>query len=145
MAENTSELVVETFKLTKIYQNRQIALNDVTLRVEPGCGLGLLGRGGGDGGDDLAGVAHRRVLRWRLHRGIAQLGALQANVQELATHRNTALRMFMASRGTTTAMAQREFWLEFAWIDQEYRVAVRKLAQFCTRHGASSFGGERVL
>jgi ABC-2 type transport system ATP-binding protein len=38
--------VVETFKLTKIYQNRQIALNDVTLRIEPGCVLGLLGANG---------------------------------------------------------------------------------------------------
>ncbi len=46
MAEKTSELVVETFKLTKIYQNRQIALNDVTLRLEPGCVLGLLGSNG---------------------------------------------------------------------------------------------------
>ena len=32
MADSSSELVVETHKLTKIYQNRQIALNDVTLR-----------------------------------------------------------------------------------------------------------------
>lgn len=46
MAENTSELVVETYKLTKIYQNRQIALNDVTLRIEPGCVMGLLGANG---------------------------------------------------------------------------------------------------
>jgi ABC-2 type transport system ATP-binding protein len=46
VAENTSELVVETFKLTKIYQNRQIALNDVTFRIEPGCVLGLLGPNG---------------------------------------------------------------------------------------------------
>ena len=46
MAEKTSELVVESFKLTKIYQNRQIALNDVTLRLEPGCVLGLLGSNG---------------------------------------------------------------------------------------------------
>lgn len=46
MAEKTSELVVETFKLTKIYQNRQIALNDVTLRLEPGAVLGLLGSNG---------------------------------------------------------------------------------------------------
>ena len=67
-------------------------------------------------------------------RALEQLGALQASVQELATHRNTALRMFMASRGTTTAMAQREFWLEFAWGDQEYRIAVRRLAQFCAEH-----------
>jgi ABC-2 type transport system ATP-binding protein len=46
VAESSSDLVVETFKLTKIYQNRQIALNDVTLRLEPGCVLGLLGSNG---------------------------------------------------------------------------------------------------
>jgi ABC-2 type transport system ATP-binding protein len=46
VAENTSDLVVETYKLTKIYQNRQIALNDITLRIEPGCVLGLLGPNG---------------------------------------------------------------------------------------------------
>src|ERR1700722_6636297 len=46
VAEKDSELVVETFKLTKIYQNRQIALNDVTLRLEPGAVLGLLGSNG---------------------------------------------------------------------------------------------------
>ncbi len=45
-ADNSGDLVVETFKLTKIYQNRQIALNDVTLRIEPGCVLGLLGSNG---------------------------------------------------------------------------------------------------
>jgi len=67
-------------------------------------------------------------------RALDQLGTLQASVQELAAHRNTALRMFLASRNTTTAMAQREFWLEFTWVDQEYRIAVRRLAQFCTEH-----------
>src|SRR4051812_29759427 len=46
VAENSSDLVVETYKLTKIYQNRQIALNDVTLRIDPGCVLGLLGANG---------------------------------------------------------------------------------------------------
>src|SRR3954470_18540199 len=46
MAESASNLVVETYKLTKIYQNRQIALNDVTLRIEPGCVMGLLGANG---------------------------------------------------------------------------------------------------
>ena len=45
MAEE-SELVVETQHLTKIYQNRQIALNDVSLSIEPGCVLGLLGPNG---------------------------------------------------------------------------------------------------
>jgi hypothetical protein len=67
-------------------------------------------------------------------RALDQLGSLQASVQDLASHRNTALRMFMASRNTTTARAQREFWLEFAWVDQEYRIAVRRLAQFCIEH-----------
>jgi ABC-2 type transport system ATP-binding protein len=46
VADSPSDLVVETFKLTKIYQNRQIALNDVTLRLEPGWVLGLLGPNG---------------------------------------------------------------------------------------------------
>ncbi len=46
MADNPSGLVIETYKLTKIYQNRQIALNDVTLSIEPGCVLGLLGPNG---------------------------------------------------------------------------------------------------
>jgi len=46
VADNAGDLVVETYKLTKIYQNRQIALNDVTLRLEPGCVLGLLGPNG---------------------------------------------------------------------------------------------------
>jgi hypothetical protein len=67
-------------------------------------------------------------------RALEQLGSLQSTVQELASNRNTALRMFMASRNTTTSVAQREFWLEFAWVDQEYRIAVRRLAQFCNDH-----------
>jgi ABC-2 type transport system ATP-binding protein len=46
VADNAGDLVVETYKLSKIYQNRQIALNDVTLRLEPGCVLGLLGPNG---------------------------------------------------------------------------------------------------
>src|SRR2546423_6762658 len=46
MAEKPNDLVVETIRLTKIYQNRQIALNDVSLRIEPGHVLGLLGPNG---------------------------------------------------------------------------------------------------
>jgi ABC-2 type transport system ATP-binding protein len=46
MAENVGDLVVETTRLTKIYQNRQIALNDVSLRIERGWVLGLLGPNG---------------------------------------------------------------------------------------------------
>jgi ABC-2 type transport system ATP-binding protein len=46
VGESASNLVVETQKLTKIYQNRQIAINDVSLQIEPGCVLGLLGPNG---------------------------------------------------------------------------------------------------
>lgn len=46
VADDASELIVETQHLTKIYQNRQIALNDATLTIEPGCVLGLLGPNG---------------------------------------------------------------------------------------------------
>src|SRR5262245_57477648 len=46
VADSSSDLVVETYKLTKIYQNRQIALNDVSLRLERGHVLGLLGPNG---------------------------------------------------------------------------------------------------
>src|SRR5437868_2982381 len=46
MADAADDLVVETTRLTKIYQNRNIALNDVSLRIEPGCVLGLLGPNG---------------------------------------------------------------------------------------------------
>jgi hypothetical protein len=71
-------------------------------------------------------------------RALEELGALQDAMQDLAAHRNAALRMFITSRNATTFVAQREFWLEFSWIDQEYRAAVRKLAQFCLRHRDTS-------
>ena len=67
-------------------------------------------------------------------RAIGELGVLEASVQELGTHRSEALRLFLASRNATTLVAQHEFWLEFSWIDQEYRVAVRRLAEFCAAH-----------
>ncbi|OWK36600.1 ABC transporter ATP-binding protein [Fimbriiglobus ruber] len=46
MADRNADLVVETAHLTKIYQNRQIALNDATLTIEAGAVLGLLGPNG---------------------------------------------------------------------------------------------------
>ncbi|HUI62768.1 MAG TPA: hypothetical protein VLX90_21235 [Steroidobacteraceae bacterium] len=73
-------------------------------------------------------------MRILSRRALGELGALQDAVQDLAIHRSVALRMFVASRNATTVMAQREFWLEFSWIDQEYRAAVRRLAQFCRQH-----------
>ncbi len=59
---------------------------------------------------------------------------MQGLVRKLSTDRNAALRIFTASRFVAIASAQREFWLEFSWLDQEYRVAVRRLAQFCVAH-----------
>lgn len=67
-------------------------------------------------------------------RAAGELGTLEANLHELGTHRSEALRLFVASRNATTELAQREFWLEFSWIDQEYRAAVRRLAEFCEEH-----------
>lgn len=46
MNGSDTTFVVATEHLTKIYQNRQIALNDVSLTIEPGCVLGLLGPNG---------------------------------------------------------------------------------------------------
>ena len=73
-------------------------------------------------------------MRLLSRRALDELAELQDAMQELADHRGADLRIFITSRNTTTPVAQREFWLEFAWIDQEYRAAVVKLAQFCTRY-----------
>jgi hypothetical protein len=67
-------------------------------------------------------------------RALDELGELQGLVRKLSTDRNAALRIFTASRFVAIASAQREYWLEFSWLDQEYRVAVRRLARFCVAH-----------
>jgi len=77
-------------------------------------------------------------------RALDELSALQANVHRHGTLRAAALRILVASRHAATAVAQREFWLEFAWADQEYRVAVRRLAQFCERYRDGSRRGLRA-
>jgi hypothetical protein len=79
------------------------------------------------------------LSRRRLH----ELSTLQGSVRQLAQDRIVALRLFAASRGAATPTAQYEFWLEYAWIDQEYRAAVRRLASFCAHHGASPSTAER--
>jgi hypothetical protein len=63
-----------------------------------------------------------------------ELSDLQDAMRRLTADRNAALRMFLASRNAATRDAQREFWLEFSWADQEYRAAVSRLAQFCRTH-----------
>ena len=79
-------------------------------------------------------------MRLLSRRALDELAELQDAMQELADHRGAALRIFITSRNATTLVAQREFWLEFSWIDQEYRAAVVKLAQFCARYGDSARG-----
>lgn len=78
-----------------------------------------------------------RSARLLSRRALEQLNSLQASVHSLGSTRNQALRIFVASRNVTTAIAQREYWLEFSWLDQEYREAVRRLAQFCRDHDGS--------
>lgn len=39
--------------------------------------------------------------------------------------------MFVAARATVTPTAQFEFWLEYQWLDQEYRHAVLRLRAYC--------------
>ena len=73
-------------------------------------------------------------MRLPSRRAQEELSALQDKVQALAGPRNVALRMFDASRRSTTLLAQRDFWLEFSSLDQEYRDAVRRLARFCLEH-----------
>jgi len=76
-------------------------------------------------------------------RAFAELSVLQASVREFANDRNAALRVLRASRYVAVHSAQQEHWLEFSWLDQEYRFAIRKLANFCSRHAAQPAHDER--
>jgi len=79
------------------------------------------------------------------HRALAELVALQAAVRELAHKRNAALHVLRASRNVAAPDAQERYWLEFSWRDQNYRLAVRKLAQFCAGRAVLVPGNERSL
>jgi hypothetical protein len=70
-------------------------------------------------------------MRLPARRSRHQLESLQAVMRKRAAARNAALRILALSRGATTESAQREYWLEFSWLDQEYRDAVVELARFC--------------
>ena len=87
----------------------------------------------------------RRTARILSRRALEELSALQATVHALGPPRNAALRLFLVSRHSTTRIAQHEFWLEFSWLDQEYRAAVRRLAQFCRLHQGGSPRSLRLL
>ena len=87
----------------------------------------------------------RRTVRILSRRALDELSALQATVHALGPPRNAALRLFLASRHSTTRIAQHEFWLEFSWLDHEYRAAVRRLAQFCRLHQDGSSRSLRLV
>lgn len=73
-------------------------------------------------------------MRILSRRAREEFDTLQAGVHALGEDRNAALRLFFASRHATTPIAQRDFWLEFSWLHQEYQAAVRRLALFCREH-----------
>jgi hypothetical protein len=75
-----------------------------------------------------------RVVKVLSRGALEELGALQASVHELGAQRTGALSRFLTSRHVTTVVAQREFWLEFSWVDQQYRAAVRRVVEFCRAH-----------
>jgi hypothetical protein len=83
------------------------------------------------------------MMKLLSRRAFAELSVLQASVREFAIDRNVALRVFRASRNVAVQSAQHEYWLEFSWLDQEYRFAIRKLAAFCARHAAQPGCEER--
>lgn len=74
---------------------------------------------------------------------LAELAVLQVTVRELANNRSAALRLLRASRNVAVPSAQHEYWREFSWLDQKYRLAVRKLAAFCVCHAARAGCDER--
>jgi hypothetical protein len=75
------------------------------------------------------------IVRRLSRRAILQLRMLETTVRELSLPRNKALQLLRASRGATTYVAQR---------DQEYRIAVHRLATFCLRYGGPASPGGTV-
>lgn len=69
-------------------------------------------------------------------RARAELWKLQASMRHAADERSKVLRVLLGSRTALTPAAQHDLWLEFAWVDQEYRFAVMQLAAFCAKHGS---------
>ncbi len=62
-----------------------------------------------------------------------ELSALQDEVHRRRVERDAVLRRFNTARVSTTPAAQPDFWLEFIWVNQEYRFAVRQLADHCVQ------------
>lgn len=68
-------------------------------------------------------------------RARAELWKLQGALRKSAEERNSVFRHLLVSRRVLTDSAQRDLWLEFSWVDQEYRFCVMQLSNFCAKHG----------
>jgi hypothetical protein len=73
----------------------------------------------------------RALKRLLSRRFLQEFGALQTSVRDLGAQRSAVLRIFVLSRNVTTPETQLDYWHEFTWLDQEYRIAVQRLARFC--------------
>jgi hypothetical protein len=49
----------------------------------------------------------------------------------------TGLPIFFRVACHSAHCVAQEYWLQFSALDREYRLAVRKLAEFCVRHAAA--------
>lgn len=71
-------------------------------------------------------------------RSRARLWKLQDAVRRASQEREKVLRVLLNARDALAAEAQRELWLEFSCVDQEYRCAVTRLEHFVEQHGSAT-------
>jgi hypothetical protein len=67
-------------------------------------------------------------------RARTQLWRLQEAVRACAAKRDELMRRCEAARLVLMPEALRELWMEFCLAEQEYRIAIANLDEFCTRH-----------
>lgn len=67
-------------------------------------------------------------------RARAQLWKLQEAVRAASRERDRLMRQLESSRTALAMGARRELWMELSLAEQEYRVAVGQLLEFCDRH-----------
>jgi hypothetical protein len=67
-------------------------------------------------------------------RARAQLWKLQEAVRAASRERDSLMRQLESSRFALATGARRELWMELSLAEQEYRVAVAQLLEFCNRH-----------
>lgn len=73
-------------------------------------------------------------------RARAQLWKLQEAVRTASRERDRLMRQLESSRFALAMGARRELWMELSLAEQEYRVAVAQLLEFCNRHSMVAAG-----